>query len=61
MVSKTYVTIVERKALTFIIIQTKLLVKITKYTIDREYISYDEWYLYNEKQWFNLLKKEDIY
>ena len=61
MVSKTYVTIVERKALTFIIIQAKLLVKITKYTIDREYISYDEWYLYNEKQWFNLLKKEDIY
>ena len=61
MVSKTYVTIVERKALTFIIIQTKLLVKITKYTIDREYISYDELYLYNEKQWFDLLKKEDIY
>ena len=50
MVSKTYVTIVERKALTFIIIQMKLLVKITKYTIDREYISYDELYLYNEKQ-----------
>ncbi len=40
----------------------QLLAKITKYAIDREYISYDELYLYNEEQLFDLLKKqEDIY
>ncbi len=37
----------------------QLLAKITKYTIEKEYITYDELYSYNEEELFNLFKEKE--
>ena len=35
----------------------QLLAKITKYAINKKYISYDDLYIYNEEKIYNTLKK----
>ena len=37
----------------------QLLAKITKYAIEKEYITYDELYSYNEEDLFNLFKEKE--